>query len=43
VEARGLAVPGALASPVPLDRTEAGRAAAQGTRPHFFAGPGELS
>jgi hypothetical protein len=39
----GAAVAGTLASPGPLDRTEAGSTAAQGTRPHFFPGPGEVS
>jgi hypothetical protein len=39
----GAAAAGALADPFPLDCTDAGSAAAQGTRPHSFGGPGELS
>ncbi len=39
----GAAAAGGLADPSPLDWTDAGSAAAQGTRPHCFGGPGELS
>jgi hypothetical protein len=39
----GATVAGALADSSPLDCTDAGRAAAQGTRPHSFGGPEELS
>jgi hypothetical protein len=39
----GTTVAGALAGSRPPDRTDAGSAAAQGTRPHSFGGPGELS
>jgi hypothetical protein len=41
--APGAAVAGALADPSPPDCTDAGSAAAQGTRPHSLAGPEELS
>jgi hypothetical protein len=39
----GAAAADVLADPAPLDCTEAGSAAAQGTRPHSFGGPEELS
>jgi hypothetical protein len=38
----GAAMAGALADPSPVDCTDAGSAAAQGTRPHSLGGPGEL-
>ncbi|MGH3067673.1 MAG: hypothetical protein ACRDND_18715 [Streptosporangiaceae bacterium] len=41
--AAGASVAGALADPSPPGCTDAGSAAAQGTRPHFFGGPEELS
>jgi hypothetical protein len=39
----GAVAAGALADSSPLDCTDAGSAAAQGTRPHSFGGPEELS
>ena len=39
----GATAAGALADSSPLDCTDAGSAAAQGTRPHSFGGPEELS
>jgi hypothetical protein len=39
----GAVAAGALADSFPLACTDAGSAAAQGTRPHSFGGPGELS
>ena len=39
----GGAAAGGLADPGPLDRTDAGSAAAHGTSPQSFGGPEELS